>query len=150
MRAAKLKHTTSSSLPASSPAPTQPVPALLTKSKHKGGGKGKTGRQSSRHRTDEGSADSLVLSNSTSPSSDLMMTTSRAHHIPRLSDVTAPAPGQCQVDKQAPSRSFMSGDFFNCGQVKFSKGKTKQKQKLRSFQSIICRQWTISTKRLSI
>lgn len=129
MRPAKLKNiTTSSSLPASSPAPAQQVPALLTKSKHKGGAKGKTGR-SSRHRADEGSADSLVLSNSTSPSSELMMTTSRAHHIPRLSDVTAPRPGQCQPDKQEPSRSFISGDFFNCGQVK---GKNKTKQFLKN------------------
>ncbi|XP_046656348.1 uncharacterized protein LOC124349634 isoform X1 [Daphnia pulicaria] len=113
IRPSKLKGTTSSSLPAVSPAPSQPVPALLAKhSKSKGTGKGKTGR-SSRHRADEGSADSLVLSNSTSPSSDLM-TTSRAHHIPRLSDVAA-APAQS--DTQAPRRSFISGDFFNCGQT---------------------------------
>ncbi|XP_057381690.1 uncharacterized protein LOC130704238 isoform X2 [Daphnia carinata] len=115
IRPAKLKNI-SSSLPASSPVPaTQSVPPLLMKSgKSGGGGKGKTGRSSQR-RVDDGSSDSIALSNSISPSSDLM-TTSRGHNIPRLSDI-AGLPPRPETDKPTASRSFITGDFFNCGQT---------------------------------
>ncbi|XP_045036389.1 uncharacterized protein LOC116932882 isoform X2 [Daphnia magna] len=114
IRPAKLK-STSSSLPASSPVPAaQSVPPLSTKSGKNGGGKGKTGRSSHR-RADDVSSDSVALSNSISPSSDVM-TTSRGHHIPRLSDI-AGLPSRTETDKSTASRSFITGDFFNCGQT---------------------------------
>ncbi|KAI9553082.1 hypothetical protein GHT06_020973 [Daphnia sinensis] len=112
IRPAKLKNV-SSSLPASSPVPAaQPVPPLLTKSGKGGGGKGKTGRH---RRVDDGSSDSIALSNSISPSSDVI-TTSRGHIIPRLSDI-AGLPSRPETDKPTASRSFITGDFFNCGQT---------------------------------